>query len=405
MRIKPKGAVEKRLTSMLVMFFMLTAFIPGIAATADTTTAVVLGIGSVNAMPDVDVQVPVTLTNVGAGINNADYVITYPANFLTFKGITNGSLIKDVGDFSYNNVVDASGVGHIYFLFNDESGTCARPISIDGLLASICFHTASIAPTAAATPPIPYSVVVQSVGAFSRPDDNLTNIAITPGAGGVNVTVPTLGNLTMSAGMVSGAAGTQVTVPIKIVNNVANGVNSCDFTLKYDNTKLSVVSVVPKSIIPNADNFTSNSTTTPGAIKFWYSDESQGDVQPVVDAGAFAQVTFNILPTATGFASISFNMDGGFVDKNLNPVTASGAAGGVTVNAANVKYGDVDGDNQVTALDILSIRRYILKLNSFTTPNGVIAADVDGDGQVTALDILSIRRYILKLIQKFPAEQ
>lgn len=70
-----------------------------------------------------------------------------------------------------------------------------------------------------------------------------------------------------------------------------------------------------------------------------------------------------------------------------------------------VKYGDVNGDNDVNAGDYTLIRRYILgNITEFTSPLGKTAADVNGDGQINAGDYTLVRRYILDLIDIFPVE-
>lgn len=67
----------------------------------------------------------------------------------------------------------------------------------------------------------------------------------------------------------------------------------------------------------------------------------------------------------------------------------------ITVNApaANVIYGDVDGDEEVTSLDALNI----LKVSLGATIDGFneAAADVDCDGDITSLDALNVLKVSL----------
>ena len=72
----------------------------------------------------------------------------------------------------------------------------------------------------------------------------------------------------------------------------------------------------------------------------------------------------------------------------------------LTVNGVQSKYtviirGDTNGDGEVTAIDLLMVRKVILK--SFSLSGCYLtAADVNADGKVSAVDLLMIRKHILK---------
>ncbi|HOM02738.1 MAG TPA: glycosyl hydrolase family 28-related protein [Acetivibrio sp.] len=71
-----------------------------------------------------------------------------------------------------------------------------------------------------------------------------------------------------------------------------------------------------------------------------------------------------------------------------------------------IKYGDINGDNNVNSTDLTLLKRYLTKsVSDFPHPNGSISADVNGDGKINSTDFSVMIRYILKIIDKFPAEE
>jgi hypothetical protein len=70
-------------------------------------------------------------------------------------------------------------------------------------------------------------------------------------------------------------------------------------------------------------------------------------------------------------------------------------------------FGDTDGDGQVTALDMMAVKRVILNKADINDVGAFIAGDVDHDEQVTALDMAGIKRHILRkqtINQHFPVQ-
>ena len=61
-----------------------------------------------------------------------------------------------------------------------------------------------------------------------------------------------------------------------------------------------------------------------------------------------------------------------------------------------VVTGDVSGDGNITATDLLKIKRAIVKLNNLEGAYGK-AADLDENSKITATDLLKIKRAIVKL--------
>jgi len=71
-------------------------------------------------------------------------------------------------------------------------------------------------------------------------------------------------------------------------------------------------------------------------------------------------------------------------------------------NPNPVKYGDINSDKTVNALDYALLKKYLLSGTS--TGLDLKAADVNGDNTVNAIDFAVLKQYLLGKITKFPAE-
>ena len=68
-----------------------------------------------------------------------------------------------------------------------------------------------------------------------------------------------------------------------------------------------------------------------------------------------------------------------------------------------VKYGDINGNGEITADDaLLALQMTVGKFQP--TEEQAKAANVDGEGEVTATDALLILQYAVGKIDKFPVE-
>lgn len=75
----------------------------------------------------------------------------------------------------------------------------------------------------------------------------------------------------------------------------------------------------------------------------------------------------------------------------------------VSLNAATVKYGDVNEDSSVNTRDISVVQKYLAGEVDFSEAQKT-AGDVNGDGNVTMKDIALIQKYISDVIATFPVE-
>ncbi len=92
----------------------------------------------------------------------------------------------------------------------------------------------------------------------------------------------------------------------------------------------------------------------------------------------------------------------------LNPIT-TGTSGNFAFSnlSASQKistyaFRDDNVQNGVTTYDIALLSRHILDIQTLNSPYKIIAADVNKDGEVSALDMLIMRRLVLHLIPSFP---
>ncbi len=63
-------------------------------------------------------------------------------------------------------------------------------------------------------------------------------------------------------------------------------------------------------------------------------------------------------------------------------------AGGITVYS--ILPGDINGDGDVNALDLIRLKKYIADDTTVIVGNG----DVNGDGDVNLLDLIRLKKYL-----------
>lgn len=114
--------------------------------------------------------------------------------------------------------------------------------------------------------------------------------------------------------------------------------------------------------------------------------------------GSTVQGTITKLQTANKYASINIT------DNNNKAKTKGSIVTGdkITIESNNetktytiIIYGDVNGDGEITTLDLLIVQKHLLKKTTLTNVY-LKAADVNKDGNVTTLDLLLIQKHLLK---------
>ena len=104
------------------------------------------------------------------------------------------------------------------------------------------------------------------------------------------------------------------------------------------------------------------------------------------------------------FVDVKLQQDGGSL-----PTYQTGVDGRYAFNSlmANNAYEikplrDDDPTNGVSTLDIFEIQKHILGLESLEGPYNVIAADINGDNKITVLDLVELRKLVLGVIDELP---
>lgn len=186
---------------------------------------------------------------------------------------------------------------------------------------------------------------------------------------------------------VYGSPESTVDVNVTIENNP--GILGAILSFTYDNEALKLINAV------SGDAFSTLVMSKPGKFtspcQFAWDGEYISEDQ--IEDGIILTLTFEItekaVPGSNLDIGISYNR-GDIVDGNLkvvNPQTVWGM-----IQVIDYTPGDVDGDKNINAKDLVLIRRYItggydVKINEF-------AADVNDDGKINTTDVILIRRYI-----------
>lgn len=70
---------------------------------------------------------------------------------------------------------------------------------------------------------------------------------------------------------------------------------------------------------------------------------------------------------------------------------------GVYVRITEALYGDVNGDGEITAVDIVRLKKYFAEYDPISDASAVVigsGADANGDGNITALDVIRLKKYL-----------
>ena len=118
-----------------------------------------------------------------------------------------------------------------------------------------------------------------------------------------------------------------------------------------------------------------------------------------ITLGSTVAGTISKLQTANTYASINITNSSNTAKTSGSLVTGDK----ITIVSDNTSqtytvtiYGDINGDGEITTLDLLKIQKHILNKSSLTGAY-LKAADVNKDGSITTLDLLRIQKHILKL--------
>ena len=210
----------------------------------------------------------------------------------------------------------------------------------------------------------------------------LTNIVVTDNtlvASDLTYTCPELPPVTEDAVVSIGDGTGIVTLPITITNAVDAG--SCDVTLTYDSTSVTVTSVSSGDMEYDQINI---ANTDAGSIRI---GAYQGLALGLDD---FTLMSVELAPVAGGSTC----------DLTLTVTTLADSAGAAipyTISSGTytiVVIGDIDGDGELTLGDAAYIAGYVIGMPGCGTINEELA-DVNGDGVVTIADAMYLAKCVL----------
>lgn len=209
--------------------------------------------------------------------------------------------------------------------------------------------------------------------------------AISSGAG--------FASLTVSSAQIR--AGGNATVSVSISEDSL--LQSMQFAVVYDNSKLTLVSVKAGEVTQN--EAPDIGTTEEGVVYFTWLD-----IESLVDGGSVLDLTFRAKANSTGTALLEIPTSGSkpfaFSQADSSPISVASINGALSIQ--QLLLGDVNENGTINIVDASLIRRYTVKLVELTETQ-LLAADVNGDGVVNVLDAHMIRRYIAHLLDAFPA--
>jgi alpha-tubulin suppressor-like RCC1 family protein len=202
-------------------------------------------------------------------------------------------------------------------------------------------------------------------------------------------------DMTVSIGTKTAVSGTVIEVPITFLNVPQAGIANLKFAVQFNPEVLSLSDVVSGDIVKDSKDF-SYSNTWDGKIILSFSDSTKTS-NNITKSGTFAVLKLYLRNSnSSGKFTITqtFTTGEGFYSRNYKKYEVKYNQGHI---ATGLLYGDVDGDQKVTALDMQYIQRYVLnKLYYFPGNRGREAADMDKNGTIDAKDIELINNLILK---------
>lgn len=180
------------------------------------------------------------------------------------------------------------------------------------------------------------------------------------------------------------AAGSTVTVPIKLQNNP--GVTGFMLQIDYDSSKLELLRAT------SGANFSGMEINTSNPVRVLWTNSSQKNV---TGTGTVLELAFRVKNGVSGQAQIKVTPgDAENTSGNVSMNTVSGTVT-VTTSTGGGLRGDVNGDGTISLRDVTFLRKYLVGLETdINTAN----ADANGDGTISLRDVTTLQKYLIGLI-------
>ncbi len=241
----------------------------------------------------------------------------------------------------------------------------------------------------------------------------------------------------ISVGKISANAGEKFSVDVSLANVPANGIQCCDFAIKYDSSLITIDSVEEGSLaktdavekdpssalmsifdssIDNKKGLTSLIwSTSLDDTSYWMNGDGVFcTVNGTIAEGATGVIPIEIVPASRNtypgsdvqndVISVGYFKNKDVIRYDVNATNGEINLGGSSSNpgnsGSNDKYlkGDADESGKTDIADAVLIMQNICNADGFPiTEQGRKNADVNGDGGVTTIDALEIQKHILGL--------
>ena len=276
------------LVSLLpTVFFNTSSFAAQTIATDQSepiTTAyskdLTITIGSVNASPNEIITVPINLTNVPQdGIYVFDIAIKYDETKLEYFDYAPGSIIKNP-ESNFAMVKEKDGLLKMLFM---DYNLANEHITSDGLLLNLHFKV------------LETSISSTSISAsnLSFGGHNLEELTETTVSGLINISESAVpGVFAVRIGSTRGEQGDML-IPINFENVPAEGVSTCEMTIKYNPLLIEFLDYETGNIINNQTSSFEINKLSDGNIKLIFLCNTTE--HPITSDGLFANLKFKIL--------------------------------------------------------------------------------------------------------------
>ncbi|MGB3547423.1 MAG: cohesin domain-containing protein, partial [Saprospiraceae bacterium] len=239
------------------------------------------------------VCVPVTVDNF-TGINSLQFSINYDASRLQFQSFMNFAF----GPVTTQNF-NTSAPGQSRFIWSDPNAD-GETLANGATLFEICFTVTAGGSSTVSLTGNPVAIEASDVPGNLLTVDTNNGIFSGSGSGGGGGGGST--NLTVTVSNATGAVGSVVCVPVT-VNNFT-GINSLQFSINYDASRLQFQSFMNFAFGPvTTQNF---NTSAPGQSRFIWSDPN-ADGETLANGATLFEICFTVIAAGSSTISITGN--------------------------------------------------------------------------------------------------